>query len=77
MQKNYFLEELEEIMREARELRRKRADWDFINKQPEPIKSALIYYIETGDYRIAAKLAGMDLSDFLDLAYKAKIPTVS
>lgn len=77
MRENSFINELKEIMREAREIRRKRADWNFINSQPEPIKSALIYYIETGDFRTASKLAGLQVNDFLDLAYKAKIPTVT
>jgi len=70
-------ESVKRMFEEAREIRRKYADWEFINKQPEPIKSALTYYVETGDMRLAAKLAGLELDEFLDLAFKAKIPTVT
>jgi len=69
-------ERLEEIMREARELRRKRADWDFINKQPEPIKSALIYLIEEGDLYVASRIAGVTVDEMNQLRIKAKIPIV-
>ena len=31
-----------------REIRRKNADWDFINKQPPKLRQALILFIETG-----------------------------
>lgn len=72
-----LVKSVKEYVEKAREIRRKRADWNFINSQPEPIKSALIYYIETGDFRTASKLAGLQVNDFLDLAYKAKIPTVT
>ncbi|RLE97895.1 MAG: hypothetical protein DRJ63_08510 [Thermoprotei archaeon] len=63
-------------MREARELRRKRADWDFINKQPEPIKSALIYLIEEGDLYVASRIAGVTVDEMNQLRIKAKIPIV-
>ena len=66
----------EEWFKEAREIRRKSADWDFINKQPEPIRSALIVLVETGDLWVAAKIAGMKLDDFNELRLKAKIPIV-
>ncbi len=69
---------IKEIMeeREAREIRRKNADWDFINKQPPRIREALIYYIEKGDIRLASKLAGLDLEDFRELLRRARIPVV-
>jgi hypothetical protein len=37
---------------------------------------ALKYYIETGDFRTAAKIAGMAVDEFLYIAkYEANIPT--
>jgi len=70
------LKEFEEWVRRSREIRRKHADWKFINSQPEPIKSALKYFVETGDLKYAAKLAGMKIGDFDELRRKAKIPVV-
>ena len=42
-------EKWERIEREDAEIRRKMADWEFINKQRPHIRSALIFYINTGD----------------------------
>ena len=67
----------EEFDKEAREIRRKMANWDFINKQPPLIKKVLIYYIETGDIRRACKLARMKLEEFRELLRKANIPVVT
>ncbi len=44
-----------EYFREAREIRRRYANWEFIKSQPIRIRIALEYYIETGDFRTAAK----------------------
>jgi PaREP6 domain containing protein len=67
----------EEKEKWARELRRKEADWDFINSQSPKIKAALIFYIETGDMRGAAKIAGMSIDQFNELRIKANIPSVT
>jgi hypothetical protein len=41
------------------------------------LRAALEYYIETGDYRTAAKMAGMAIDEFVDFAKdKANILTV-
>ena len=70
------LKEWVERSKEAREVRRKRADWDFIKSQPEGTRMALEYYVETGDYRGAAQIAGMAVDEFVNFAKdKAKIPT--
>ncbi len=61
---------------EAREIRRRMADWGFIEKQPPRIREALKYYIEKGDIRTATRLAGMNISDFRELLRKARIPVV-
>ncbi len=66
-----------ERFKEAREIRRKYANWEFIKSQPPRLRAALEYYIETGDYRTAAKMAGMAIDEFVDFAKdKANIPTV-
>jgi len=66
-----------ERFKEAREIRRKYANWEFIKSQPPRLRAALEYYIETGDYRTAAKIAGMAIDEFVDFAKdKANIPTI-
>ncbi len=62
---------------EARELRRKHANWSFINKQPTRIKEALKYYIEKGDLYIASRIACLTVEEFNELRIKAGIPNVS
>ncbi|GAA5420809.1 hypothetical protein [Sulfurisphaera tokodaii] len=70
------LKEWIERFKEAREIRRKYADWDFIKSQPTKIRIALEYYIETGDLYNASRLAGMAMEDFNELRIKARIPSV-
>ncbi|MCC6062562.1 MAG: hypothetical protein LM581_06320 [Desulfurococcales archaeon] len=65
-----------EYFREAREIRRRYANWDFIRSQPPKIRIALEYYIETGDLYNAAKLAGMSMEEFNELRIKAGIPSI-
>ncbi len=62
---------------EAREIRKKKANWDFINKQPPRIREALIYYIEKGDLYVASRIAGLTIDEFNQLRIKAGIPNVS
>ncbi len=59
-----------------RDVRRKYADWKFIEKQPVKIRVALKLFIETGDLRLAQRIAGMNVEDFYELIKKAKIPIV-
>ncbi|MGC9051908.1 hypothetical protein [Pyrobaculum sp.] len=63
-----------EVEEELRRIRRERADWSFIQSLPPRQRAALQYYIETGDIRRAAKLAGLPLEDFRELMRRAKIP---
>ena len=70
------LEELEEFEREARELRRRSADWEFIEKQPEPIRAALKLLVETGDLRLAARIAGLPVDELDEIRIEARIPIV-
>ena len=62
---------------EARRIRMEKADWNFIEKQPEPLKTALKYFIEAGDRYVAAKLAGLTLDEFDKLRRKAGIPSIT
>jgi len=66
----------EEEDREAREIRRRFADWAFIESQPEPVRSALKCFVELGDMRLAAKIAGLSIDEFNQLRVQAKIPVV-
>ena len=65
-----------ELEEEAREIRRREADWEFINRQPPRVKAALEYYVEKGDIRLASRLSGLSLEDFRELLRKANIPTI-
>ncbi|MEM0228101.1 MAG: hypothetical protein QXJ95_06995 [Ignisphaera sp.] len=65
-----------ELEEEAKKLRREKANWSFIEKQPPKIRAALKYYIETGDIRRAVYISGVDLEDFRELLRKANIPIV-
>ncbi len=65
-----------ERFREAREIRRRYANWDFIRSQPPKIRIALEYYVETGDFRTAAKMADMAVDEFVNMAKdRANIPS--
>jgi hypothetical protein len=70
------LKEWVEYFKEAREVRRKYANWGFIRSQPPKVRVALEYYVETGDLYNAAKLAGMTMEEFNELRIKAGIPSV-
>ena len=66
----------EKFEEEARKLRRKYADWEFIRKQPIRVRLALEYYIETGDLYVASRIAGMKVEEFNELRKEAGIPNV-
>jgi hypothetical protein len=70
------LEKWRRLEEEAREIRRRSANWEFIESLPKKLKASLIYYIETGDIRTSAKLAGLDIEDFRMLLRRANIPVV-
>ncbi len=70
------LEKWRKLEEEAREIRRREANWDFVEKQPPRLKAALKYYIEFGDIRTAAKIAGLAIDEFRMLLLSAGIPTV-
>jgi len=66
----------EEEDKEAREIRRKSADWNFIESQPEPIKSALKCFVELGDLYVSSRIANMSIDEFNEVRKKARIPVV-
>ena len=70
------VESFEEFEREAREIRRRSADWEFIEKQPEPVKTALKVLVETGDLWLAARVAGLPVDEFDEIRLRARIPIV-
>jgi hypothetical protein len=70
------IEEWEELEEEAREMRRKEADWDFIESQPPRLRAALKFYVETGDLYVASRIADMSIEEFNDLRKRARIPNV-
>ena len=62
---------------EFRELRRRSADWKFIEELEPRARLALLAYIETGDRYLAAKLAGLTLGEFDELRVKAGVVCVT
>ena len=66
-----------ELEEEAREIRRREADWEFIKRQPPRVRAALEYYVETGDLYVASRIAGMRLEEFNELRIRANIPNVA
>ncbi len=70
------LEKWRRLEEEAREVRRREADWSFIERQPPRLRAALKFYVETGDIRMAAKLAGLGLEEFRELLRAANVPVV-
>jgi hypothetical protein len=61
---------------EFRELRRRSADWEFIEGQPPHVRAALLYFIERGDRYVAARIAGLTVDEFDVLRRRANIPVV-
>ncbi len=61
---------------EAKRLRRRYADWNFINGLPPRLREAIKFYIEKGDIRLACKLAGLGIEEFRELLRKAKVPVI-
>jgi len=70
------LNEMNKDLEWARSVRRKYANWEFINKQPPRIKAALIYLVETGDLYVASRIANLTVEEMDELRMKANIPIV-
>jgi len=74
--RNRRLEELLRLDGEAREIRRKMADWDFIRSQPPRIRAALEYLVEDDDLYVASRIAGLTVEEMNELRIRARIPRV-
>jgi len=70
------IEKWRRLEEEARDLRRREADWEFINSQPPRIRAALKLYVETGDMYVASRVADVSVEEFNELRKKAGIPNV-
>lgn len=57
-----------------RDVRAREADWEEIEKLPPKLKAAVKLYIETGDIRLAQKLSGLPIEDFVQLLRRVKVP---
>ncbi|GEM_PF-195820 len=62
---------------EAREIRRREADWEFIKSQPPRLRLALEFYVRTGDLYVASRIANLTIEEFNELRIKARIPNVA
>ncbi|MGB9785550.1 MAG: hypothetical protein ACPLSO_07165 [Fervidicoccaceae archaeon] len=62
---------------EAREIRRKNADWNFIEAQKPRIREALKYCVEKGDLYIASRPAGLKVEEFNELRIRDGIPNAA
>ncbi|MGC8933244.1 MAG: hypothetical protein ACP5LQ_08140 [Candidatus Methanodesulfokora sp.] len=71
------VDELRRRAEEARDIRRRRADWKFINSQPPRIRAALTYYVEKGDLYVASRIAGVSMEEMNELRIRAGIPNVN
>ena len=70
------LKELKQSSEEAREVRRKSADWDYIESRPEPLRTALKVLVETGDIIGVSQDYSIPLDELDEERMKAKIPIV-
>lgn len=61
---------------EARRVRREKAEWTYIESLPPRLKAAVKFFVETGDFRVAQMLAGLDFEDFRGLLRRARVPVV-
>ena len=60
----------------AREFRRSRADWSYIESRPEPLRTALKVLVETGDLWYSATMTGIPIDELNEERLRAKIPLV-
>ncbi len=70
------MEKLQELInreREARELRRREADWNYINSLPPRIRVAIKLFIETGNLRLSQKISGLGLEEFVEHLRRANV----
>lgn len=64
-------------MKSKERLEEKTLTGGFVKHQPPRIRAVLELYIEKGDIRLAQKIAGLEIEDFINLLRVAKIPKVT
>jgi len=69
----YYVEELLAREEEARRIRRESADWEFINSLPPRQRAAVMLFIELGALRLAQRISGLPLEDFIELLRRAGV----
>ncbi len=67
-----LLEDEESVV--EREIRRREADWSFINSLNPRLMWAVKLFIEKGDLRLAQHMSGLDLEDFIEVLRSARVP---
>jgi hypothetical protein len=72
-----YLKAAEECARklaEGKELRRRSADWAYIESRPEPLKTALKLLVETGDVKLVSAVTGIPVEALECERIEARIP---
>jgi len=68
------VEECAKRLEETRELRRRSADWAYIESRPEPLKTALKLLVETGDVKLVSAVTGIPPETLECERIEARIP---
>ncbi len=69
------MEEWRAVDEELRELRRRSADWGYIESLPPRVREAVRAYVERGDLREAQELSGLGLDEFIEVLRRARVWT--
>ena len=67
-------EELARRVAEGAELRRRSADWAYIESRPEPLRTALKLLVETGDVKLISAVTGISPETLECERIEARIP---
>jgi len=67
-------EELARRVAEGAELRRRSADWSYIESRPEPLRTALKLLVETGDVKLVSAVTGISPEALECERIEARIP---
>ncbi len=59
---------------EEREVRLAEVDWEGVGRLPPRVRAAIKLFIETGDLRLAQRLSGLDLEDFVETLRRVRVP---
>jgi len=70
-----LLEEWGRVDEELRELRRRSADWKYIESLPQRVRRAVLHFVETGDLRESQRMTRLHLEDFVEILRRAGVWT--